>query len=75
MVVSFLFTYTKPFTAGKRLRCSCCATPFKFERAEYCLIPRENKQVFLWGLFSGNVRRRLRIPACVIVYKQTFVEC
>ena len=29
MVVSILFTYTKPFTVEKGARRSCCATPFQ----------------------------------------------
>ena len=28
VVVSILFTYTAPFTAGKRPRCYCFAIPF-----------------------------------------------
>ena len=42
MVLSILFIYIKPFTAEKGQGALVVPLP-KFERAEYCHIPNENK--------------------------------
>ena len=67
MVMSISFTYTKPFTAEE--------VTSKLERAEYCQIPSEHSNCFCGIVFLGVLGRRRRKPTCLIIYKQTFLEC
>ena len=75
MVVSILLTYTKPFTAEQTGRGALVVQlPWNFERDEYSEMPSEHKHFLLRSL-SQNVKKRHRKPTCLIIGKQTFLEC
>ena len=75
MVVSILFTHTKPFTADKKAEVLLlCHSLQHLNGPNTFTFPAKTKTGICFCC-SQNVRKRPRQPMGLIIYKQTILEC